>query len=171
MFCVSRTVRARLTMELIICNNLLTSLHKLHMGRKHACFDHCCFHPRHVAWAMPGEDGRLEDVRGWAAWLTDRLHLAWIPHCLPQMGGLMTGVQYRRVELNQILGNKYHWQREQGNSITRSWHFGSQFLWAMTGQWGKVLNGFSQHPALALAPLYSYCLQRTENFAKPAVIF
>lgn len=48
-FCVSRTHHARLTMELIICNNLLTSLHKLHKGRKHTCFDHGCFHPRHVA--------------------------------------------------------------------------------------------------------------------------
>lgn len=31
-----------------------------------------------------------------------------IPHRLPQVDGLMTGVQYGLVEWNQILGNKCH---------------------------------------------------------------
>ena len=82
----------------------------------------------------------------------------------------MTGVQYGLVELNQILGNKYHDTENKAIQLRAADILVASVyeLW-LVGE--VVLNRFPQHLASAPAPLHSHCLQRTENFAKLAVIF
>lgn len=82
----------------------------------------------------------------------------------------MTGVPYGLVELNQIVGNRYHDTENKAIQLHAVDISGASVyeLWLVSE---VVLNRFSQHLASTPAPLQSHCLQRTENFAKLAVIF
>ena len=83
--CIFRTRCAPPTMDLIICNHVLTSLHKLYESRTRSCPDHCRSLPQHIARCV-GKTGARE-VTGdrapssWTGGSFCRAH-----HCLPPSG-------------------------------------------------------------------------------------